>query len=550
MAFPSGTAYHADSDADDEYERSVMTSPTQLHTDSEASPTDSEPPSTENTPTTYGNGGDDHNLPRTIITEWTAEECAQFISSLGLRQYCDAIMDNEIVGEALVALRHEELKEMGIASVGHRLTILKNVYDVKVNQDIPIEADHYIPLSAEQSVQNETATKEDIQRWARSIIKSRDERMEQAEEQLRQLAQAYSKLRQELIPVFKMSKERLEPLPNVPGYHVSATSPELYSLEATSPSTVQAPPEKTGLSRTLSNKKKLFLGSGPKNHSPTHIPSTIHEGKALSDASPLDPSAASIAASNNLTAAMSHSALPPTNSPSAIPQPSPTSPLPYPPAMLANRSYADGTTTSGGRNMQDYPDVGRSSRPVPTNTPPNARDPPSSATSMNSNVSSRNPNVNTFSTASTAASSTYSSVNGTTSTTPIPTSASGSGPSADTPSVEIFKSFRVGLEDPCHKVLPAALRRYNIQADWRQYALYIVYGDQERCVELEEKPLALFKALDSEGKKPMFMLRKLAPSVETPSSAGIRAPGLGVGGATMSSGASVRTLGNLPGGQL
>jgi protein STE50 len=92
MAFPSGTAYHADSDADDEYERSVMTSPTALHTDSDASPTDSEPPSTENTPTTYGNGGDDHNLPRTIITEWTAEECAQFVAGLGLRQYCDAII--------------------------------------------------------------------------------------------------------------------------------------------------------------------------------------------------------------------------------------------------------------------------------------------------------------------------------------------------------------------------------------------------------------------------------------------------------------------------
>ncbi len=376
--------------------------------------------------------------------------------------------------------------------------------------------------------------------------------MEQAEEQLRQLAQAYSKLRQELIPVFKMAKERLEPLPNVPGYHVSATSPELHSIEATSPSTMQPPPEKTGLSRTLSlNKKKLFLGSGPKNHSPTHIPSTIHEGKALSDPSSLDPSAASIAASNNLTATMSHSALPTTNSPSAIPQPSPTSPLPYPPTMLANRSYADGITTSGGRNMQDYTDVGRSSRPAPTNTPPNARDPPNSATSMNSNVSSRNPNVNTFSTASTAVSSTHTSLNGATSTTPIPTSASSSGaPSADTPSVEIFKSFRVGLEDPCHKVLPAALRKYNIQADWRQYALYIVYGDQERCVDLDEKPLALFKALDSEGKKPMFMLRKLAPSVETPISASMRAPGLGVGGATMSSGASVRTLGNLPGGQL
>jgi len=35
---------------------------------------------------------------------------------------------------------------MGINSVGHRLTILKSVYDVKKAQDIPIESDHYVPL--------------------------------------------------------------------------------------------------------------------------------------------------------------------------------------------------------------------------------------------------------------------------------------------------------------------------------------------------------------------------------------------------------------------
>jgi hypothetical protein len=76
------------------------------------------------------------------------------------------------------------------------------------------------------------------------------------------------------------------------------------------------------------------------------------------------------------------------------------------------------------------------------------------------------------------------------------------------PNNGIFNSFRVGLEDPCYKVLPAALRKYNITGDWRQYALYIVYGDQERVVGLHEKPLALFKDLDRRGGKPMFMLRK------------------------------------------
>jgi hypothetical protein len=77
-------------------------------------------------------------------------------------------------------------------------------------------------------------------------------------------------------------------------------------------------------------------------------------------------------------------------------------------------------------------------------------------------------------------------------------------------SIEIFTSFRVGMDDPCWKVLPAALKKYNIQADWREYALYIVYGGTERCCGLEEKPLTIFKDLDRQGVKPMFMLRKIS----------------------------------------
>jgi hypothetical protein len=77
-------------------------------------------------------------------------------------------------------------------------------------------------------------------------------------------------------------------------------------------------------------------------------------------------------------------------------------------------------------------------------------------------------------------------------------------------SVEIFKSFRVSMEDPTYKVLPAALKKYNINAPWDHYALYILYGDSERCLGMDEKPLVLFKQLDKAGKKPMFMLRKIA----------------------------------------
>jgi len=76
-------------------------------------------------------------------------------------------------------------------------------------------------------------------------------------------------------------------------------------------------------------------------------------------------------------------------------------------------------------------------------------------------------------------------------------------------SVEMFKSFQVGMEDPTSKVLPAALKKYKINAHWSQYELYIMYGDTERCLGRSEKPLVLFKELEKEGKKPFFTLKKI-----------------------------------------
>ena len=63
-----------------------------LATDSEASPTSSE--GNDHTPTTYGahSSGGMERLPETIITEWTADECADFVASLGLGQYGDAFL--------------------------------------------------------------------------------------------------------------------------------------------------------------------------------------------------------------------------------------------------------------------------------------------------------------------------------------------------------------------------------------------------------------------------------------------------------------------------
>ena len=86
MAIPP--TYH-DSDADDEYERSVLTSPI-LATDDDTSPTDSDPPSTEPTPTTFGHKMD--LSPGNTIVAWTSRQCADYIQSLSLSQYMDKFL--------------------------------------------------------------------------------------------------------------------------------------------------------------------------------------------------------------------------------------------------------------------------------------------------------------------------------------------------------------------------------------------------------------------------------------------------------------------------
>lgn len=49
---------------------------------------------------------------------------------------------------------------MGIASVGHQITILKAVYDIKVKQGVPIEIDDYIPPCMLHA----------IKRWTQALI--------------------------------------------------------------------------------------------------------------------------------------------------------------------------------------------------------------------------------------------------------------------------------------------------------------------------------------------------------------------------------------------
>ena len=444
--------------------------------------------------------------------------------------------ENEIVGEALIALKHDELKEMGMTSVGHRLTLLKSVYDVKIRQDVPIDSEHYVPLcmsievgiisaqriayyvrcsvvllilfpAAEADKEDATATQADIARIIDSI-RLRDERIIRAEQDLLRLTEKYDALRKDILPLFAMAKgNSLPPHPNGSSYGSYDQD------QASAMSGITSAPQSTkGISstigRSLSHKFKNLNPKG--NNSPTHIPPAIQEDKGQS--------MAAAAASSHLTASLtggSGSQL----SPGHPQLPSPTSP-PHirNGATLAQQTFGpSGNSPYAPRSGYSQPDeISLQNSFVPEHRPSTARrQPPEQLQEPPRSDGSNAPN---------------------------------GGVGQGNSSVEIFKSFRVSMDDPCYKVLPAALKKYNINADWKQYALYIVYGDEERCLELEEKPLKLFKQLDNEGRKPMFMLRKVTPAGEGGQHPGTLGPGGFVG--TPASNAGGRNQGYQSGVQL
>ena len=336
--------------------------------------------------------------------------------------------------------------------------------------------------AADAGMQDAIATQEDIARIIQSI-KIRDERIVQAEQQLRKVTEEYRKLREELLPVFRMAKDKSQPLP----IHPAGSGNDGLNHEQVgiiSQSQMQAEPS-VGLSRKFSH-KKFFLGSTPKNSSPTYIPSSIQENKHLADGSMIDPSLAAVTASNHLNASViggtmiSGAGAGGSQSVTSPGQPSIPSPTARPPH---------------GNQSGQSPLIPRSYNQPPSShkrlTLQHEEPPPYSQVTVNSVAGMGRDRGNSGQ------------------AQPTPRSA---GHDGSTP--EIFKTFKVSMDDPCYKVLPAALEKYNINADWKQYALYIVYGDEERCLELEEKPLILFKQLNSEGRKPTFMLRKIAVAMD------------------------------------
>ncbi|KAK4051136.1 hypothetical protein OIV83_002958 [Microbotryomycetes sp. JL201] len=333
---------------------------------------------------------------------------AELFAHLGYPFYEDQLEEHGITGEILVHLDHEALKDVGIHSVGQRLAILRAVYQLKVQQNIPVESGHYVPPSESIDIADEHGgqmSSEQIAYW----LNERDERIKQLEYEIHRLHDAMSTIRDDIVrSQHKVARNLKSPTASLFPHPLSNQS----TLSRTSSISVKGVPDSPRSPMDVSY-----------TSNETADAQALSSGQEFTSLTPTTPTAPGIS--------------------EVMPQVSPS---------------------TNGASLREPPSTSSSAQ-LPS-TRPSSSDPPrdKNAAATSSGLSS-----------------------------------------ADNP----YKNFRVTLEDPCYKVLPAALKKYKITDDWRQYALFICYGSTERCLAYDEKPLLLFQRLKESGNNPVFMLRHI-----------------------------------------
>lgn len=89
--------------------------------------------------TTNGSGnasisdvGEAPGFQMTVPLEWGVDEVAEWLSAMGLPQYCDAFISNEMTGSVLLDLCLEDLDYLGITKLAHRKTLVKAVEELRL----------------------------------------------------------------------------------------------------------------------------------------------------------------------------------------------------------------------------------------------------------------------------------------------------------------------------------------------------------------------------------------------------------------------------------
>lgn len=491
------------------------------------------------------------------VAEWENDEVATWLASLNLSSLAPSFEEQGIMGDVLVQLDNDALKDLGVDSVGQRLALLGGIYKLKEQWGVEIDQGDYRPqsedipssgASASSGVEflnmtDPSSTSPVTVAQLVACLKQRDERIIRLEHELRRTTVFLAKFQYDFTGVCRYQGLRapttdyaFQPfvpgapgslsLPG-PGRKLSAagggmTSPHVTGMPIPSPANSLASLPRTTAPGTYESQHD---DAEERIRTPTSSNGILDAGEP-----PVSPAGQGMMSSslgsggvaaggNGLVSldgyASSDGAPPrsPAKAPSTGGASTPTSGT-HPPWMRATTPNTGASTSSSAGGS-----LGASRMRGPASPPPKhaGRSSPTSAANKLAAATSAGPSTSGTSagpSSSRSALTPATAASNNSSTTPASSSSTASRDFVGTATTlgtgdNPYKSFRVTLEDPCYKVLPAALKKYKINDDWRLYALFICYGTTERCLSYDEKPLLLFQKLKEARQNPVFMLRHI-----------------------------------------
>ncbi|GAK67328.1 protein kinase regulator [Moesziomyces antarcticus] len=483
--------------------------------------------------------------PTLHINKWSEQQVADWLSTIGLAKYGRDFISNGITGDVLVLLDDEALKDIGVVTIGQRLAMLSAIYRLKTQFGIPIHDGDWLPKAVEaQEHASDTLSTAHMA----SALRQRDDRIRLLESQILRLADYLARFQQDMASVARQVGVKAHSIDTpitlvsnslhsqhtsdsgVSGMSAYASNPDLGST-ASSSLPLESPtsrnftglvsPTRSGFTypagHAMSGFKPATVTSARSDsigaNSPMTPTTTVHPHPPTSTGAPAgasDLSPTQSTPSATPTSLGSYSGFPQQGSQThqqQLPSSAGAGSMVSPTRRLAHQ-HAISQSDAAGPSRPRAGSLGASNALSSAAASPFA---PASTNGLSTNgapVSSTDredrkdaaladsnepkPKATTSAGSSTAASA--------------PVSASATSSSSDS---NPYKSFRVTLDDPCYKVLPAALKKYKINDDWRKYALFICYGKTERCLSYDEKPLLLFQKLKENEQSPVFMLRHI-----------------------------------------
>ena len=278
------------------------------------------------------------------------------------------LREHGITGEILVHVDHEGLKDVGIQSVGQRLSVLKTVYELKLRDDVPIEEGHWRPPSEDvDAILLDSPAGVIPPRMMHDMLAERDDRIDALESELHRIVDVVAGLREEVARLTKRPSR-------TPSLRLAEAPPRVPEKGSDSPHSPLA-----------------ALGS----------PSTVPQALARSQPAPTPSSMLSLA------------------------HPNPAGSIPASGAAVA---ITPGLPSAAG--------TGTTTPNTPTPGTPTSSIPPTGAVHLDG-LSNSNDVTDISITVSGSRSKDSSSRSG---------------------------AYKVTLDDPCFKVLPAALRKYKVRS--------------------------------------------------------------------------------------